>query len=323
MSRNAGQHVGRVTVVIPTYNRAALLPRAIDSVLRQTAADLCETVVVDDGSTDDTPQVIAAYGDRVRYLRQDNRGAGAARNAGIRAATTEFVAFLDSDDEWEPQKTQRQLATFRRWPEVVLVAGRSAERFADGRVVPRAVPDVPLDRPADFAPALFALNMMPTPAVMVRRRCLGETGLFCERLSRSQDYHLWTRIACRGPCVFLDALLTTYAADTPESLQRDRGAALIENLRARRMLRQELRRRPDCRRHWRDGIVRHLVAMRDRAYRDGRYAEAAWRGLESLWYQPWSRSRWEWVRLGVSLWRAAASIGPRRRSARRQPLESA
>jgi glycosyltransferase involved in cell wall biosynthesis len=301
MPQHNGQSEERVTVVIPTYNRAALLPRAIDSVLRQTRADLCDIVVVDDGSTDETLDVLTRYGDRAHCIGQANAGAGAARNTAIRASQNEFVAFLDSDDEWLPQKTEQQLAAFRRWPEVVLVAGRSIERFADGHTAPRRVPDIPLDQPTDFAPHLFHMNMMPTPAIMVRRSCLNDVGPFRTDLSRSQDYHLWTRIACRGPCVFLDAVVATYAADTPESLQRNRDVARLENLRARRMLRRELRNRPDCRKHWRDGIVRHLVAMRDQAYGEGRFLEATWRGLESFWYQPWSRPRWEWGRLFSSL----------------------
>jgi len=99
-----------VSVVIPTYNRADVLPRAVDSVLGQTVADL-ELVVVDDGSTDDTADVLASYDDdRLRYVAHEtNRGANVARNTGIEAAEGEYVAFLDSDDEWKPTKLERQL----------------------------------------------------------------------------------------------------------------------------------------------------------------------------------------------------------------------
>ncbi|WP_135823751.1 glycosyltransferase family 2 protein [Halorussus ruber] len=99
-----------VSVVIPTYNRAELLSRAIDSVLAQTYDDF-ELLVVDDGSTDDTEAVVTAYDDdRVRYLAHEtNRGANPARNTGIEAAESEFVAFLDSDDEWRPRKLEAQL----------------------------------------------------------------------------------------------------------------------------------------------------------------------------------------------------------------------
>src|SRR5262245_7829489 len=99
--RHAGSSLPAVRIVLPTYNRAALLPRAIRSVLRQTYSDF-ELIVVDDGSEDATADAIQCFADpRLRYLRlPSNRGAGAARNAGIRMARAAFIAFQDSDDEW-------------------------------------------------------------------------------------------------------------------------------------------------------------------------------------------------------------------------------
>ncbi len=298
---------GRVTVVIPSFNRAALLPRAIDSVLNQTAAGLCDIVVVDDGSTDDTGEVVASYGARIHYIRQPNSGAAAARNTAIRASNNEFVAFLDTDDEWLPDKTERQLDAMRRWPDIVLVAGRGIERFADGRTVPHRLPGIPLDQPADFAPALFDQNIMSTPSVMARRRFFEEVGLFCEDLPRSHDYHMWARLACRGSCVFLEAPVAVYAADTPDGLQRDHEAALRSNVRARYLLKRELRRRPDCRAIWRRALARKLATLRDRCYGERRYGEAARLGFVSLWYRPWSRPKWEWGRAFAALWHGVLS----------------
>ncbi len=104
-----------VSVIIPTYNRAAYLPRAIDSVIAQTFADW-EIVLVDDGSTDDTHEIIEPYarqlGDRLVYLKQGNHGSSHARNAGIEASAGQYVAFLDSDDEYLPMKLARQLELF-------------------------------------------------------------------------------------------------------------------------------------------------------------------------------------------------------------------
>lgn len=299
---------GRVSVIIPTYNRAQLLPRAIDSVLAQTVADRCDIVVVDDGSTDDTPAVAARYGDRIQYIRQPNRGAAAARNTGIRASDGEFVAFLDTDDEWRPDKTERQLEALHRWPEAVLASGRAIARYADGRTQPYAVPAIPFDRPVDLAPLLFAQNFMPTPTIMARRSALMQTGLFCEQLLRRHDYHLWVCLACCGPGVFVDALVAYFDDDTPAGLSRDRDTCMDYMLRARRLLKRELRWRPDCAAIWRRGMANTLAAMRDHAYRDGRYAAAVSYGLRSLWYAPW-RPKWEWRRL---LSAVALSVLPRR-----------
>ena len=109
-----------VSVVIPTFNRAHLIMRALQSVLTQTFT-AWETIVVDDGSTDDTETVVLSLGDsRIRYCRQpENRGPAAARNRGMREAKGEFIAFLDSDDEWFPDKLELQVARFRELPETV------------------------------------------------------------------------------------------------------------------------------------------------------------------------------------------------------------
>ena len=158
---------GRVTVVMPTYNRAKLLPRAIESALNQTAADLCDVTVVDDGSTDRTSEVVARYGSRIEYIYQDNAGLAAARNTAIRASKNEFIGFLDDDDEWAPDKIERQLEAFRRWPDVILVAGRATARFADGGTKLHVLPPVPYDQPVDFAPHLVENNFLSVPMVLV------------------------------------------------------------------------------------------------------------------------------------------------------------
>ncbi len=109
-----------VSVVIPAYNCARLLGRAIESALGQTYPNL-ECIVVDDGSTDGTPEVVTSFGDRVLALRQRNAGASAARNAGIAAARGRYIAFLDADDYWLDTKITNQIEVFRRHPELVLV----------------------------------------------------------------------------------------------------------------------------------------------------------------------------------------------------------
>lgn len=108
----------KISVIIPAYNAAAWIERAIDSVLCQSqAAD--EIIVVDDGSTDDTAQKVRSYGDRVILMPQANAGVSAARNVGIRAATSDWITFLDADDEWLPEKLKLQTAHLRRHPDLV------------------------------------------------------------------------------------------------------------------------------------------------------------------------------------------------------------
>jgi glycosyltransferase involved in cell wall biosynthesis len=297
---------GRVAVIIPTYNRAHLIGRAIGSVLSQTAADRCEIVVVDDGGADNTADVVSGFDGRVCYLRQANAGPAAARNAGIRASSSEFIAFLDADDEWLPDKIERQLGAMCGPREVLIVAGRALDRDADGALRGRPDPPVATDSPVDFAPRLFIDNFLATSTVMVRRCGLARTGLFRPDLPQSEDYELWGRLACRGTGVFLDDPLALYAAAEPGSLTRDRTALLRSNLRARTLLRRELLRRPDCRANWWAGLADCLARLRDECYRRGDFADAAWFGAGSLLCRPWPRPKWELGRLFAAAARAAA-----------------
>ena len=298
-------HNGRVTVVLPTYNRAGLARRAIESVLAQTARAVCDLVVVDDGSTDATPQVVACYADQVRYVRQSNAGVSAARNTGVRAQPNEFVAFLDSDDVWEPDKVARQLAALRRYPTAVLCAGRVMRLDAvDGTELPGTAVSVPTGCATDFAPALFEGNFLGTSTVLARSDILARVGLFRTDLRICEDYHLWVRIACRGPGVYLDQQLATYSVGSPFSLAYSPSRLLREELRARYLLRRELRGRQDCRGHWQRGLALSLSSLRDVAYREQRYGDAARHGLRALLHRPWDGARWEWARLFEATFRA-------------------
>src|ERR1700722_199396 len=106
--------IPRVSVIIPTFNRAHCIAGSIESVLAQTFQEL-EVIVVDDGSTDDTTAILERFGQRIRVIRQDNRGVSAARNAGIRVARADWIAFQDSDDMWHPEKLQTQMECLERY----------------------------------------------------------------------------------------------------------------------------------------------------------------------------------------------------------------
>lgn len=185
-----------VSVVIPTYNRADLLPSALDSVLAQTHPHL-EVLVVDDGSTDDTLRVLEGYGERIAVVRQDNAGPSAARNHGIRKTTGAFVAFLDSDDVWLPDKLARQLEVFAAHPDTGMVGGGCRYMDAEGNDlggVTRCPHVIPLE---DFQ--IFTALPGSASNAVIRRKALEEVGLFDDTLQRAEDRELWMRIAERYP----------------------------------------------------------------------------------------------------------------------------
>lgn len=129
--------MSKLSVIIPTYNRSRLVTEAIDSVLSQRCDHAIEVIVVDDGSADDTRAVLESYGDRIRYRHQPNQGMNAARNHGVRLATGDYVAFLDSDDAWLPFKAALQIAVLERLPHVGFAFSnfytwRGSDRIADG-----------------------------------------------------------------------------------------------------------------------------------------------------------------------------------------------
>jgi len=196
----------RIAAVIPTYDRAAMCEAAVRSVLAQTRpAD--ETVVVDDGSRDDTEARLAPYaGDgRIRYVKQANAGAADARNRGVREASAEWVAFLDSDDRWLPRKLEAQAAFLAAHPRVALVAssymkdeaGDLFERERHGRTG-----RVFLD--------LFIANWVRTSTVVMRRDLFLEIGGFQQKFSPCEDYDLWLKVARDHEVGYLAEPLATY-----------------------------------------------------------------------------------------------------------------
>ena len=109
----------KISVIIPTYNRAHCVCSAIDSVLKQSYKNI-EIIVVDDGSTDQTNSILKGYGDKIFYLYQNNKGVSAARNLGIKFCTADWVAFLDSDDEWLPNKIEKQIEDMKNFPHSIV-----------------------------------------------------------------------------------------------------------------------------------------------------------------------------------------------------------
>jgi glycosyltransferase involved in cell wall biosynthesis len=287
----AGSQPPRVSIVIPTRDRAALVVEAVESVLRQTFRDF-EVLVCDDGSSDDTADRIAAFGASVRFLKLDAAGRpGAPRNRGVEAARGELVAFLDDDDLWEPEKLMRQIEALERAPHADLAYTDRRILYEDGST------SAPVLRPSarrsrrllDLA---LAGEFPHLCTVLVRRRLLESIGGFDERLLTGEDLDLWlrappvTRAICvpeplvlvrrrrgslsdqSGPHAFLNAILVLerrLAAGDLSVLQRLSGRTTLSRLIA--------------------GLATACAEAGDRV-------EARKAALRSLRLAPWSRAAW-------------------------------
>jgi glycosyltransferase involved in cell wall biosynthesis len=225
-----------VSVVIPTYDRAGLLPRALDSVLAQDYPEF-EVLVVDDGSTDGTAGVVAGYGDpRIRYLRQDrNRGVAAARNRGLREARGDLIAFLDSDDEWLARKLSLQVALFAGGSRRLGLVYTGVESVAGpgGRTV-----ELPAHR-GDLHAGMLLRNLIHGGGsnAMIRASVVATVGYFDETLPAIEDYDYWLRIARFYEIDFIDEPLIRYhdQADPADGSGRlRRSLDFAANMEARR-----------------------------------------------------------------------------------------
>ncbi len=236
---------GLVSVIIPCYNRADIVSETIDSVLAQSHSNF-EIILIDDGSTDNTREVISSYDDRrIRYFYKFNGGLSAARNSGLSAARGEFIAFLDSDDVWASWKLAAQFEIFRRHPEVGLVwsdmstfasAGEIlAERhlrtyysaydivdFDSAHLPAGTLSDLISDAPsaladcpyyiADVFHHMFSGNLVHPSTAIVRRERLRKSGPFEPEITGlgAEDYHFYFRICSHGAVAFLDSPTTLY-----------------------------------------------------------------------------------------------------------------
>ena len=187
----------KVSIIIPTYNRADVLVTSIQSVLQQSYTDF-ELLIVDDGSTDNTDIVVESiHDDRIRYLKMpENKGVAAARNEGIRQAKYDYIAFQDSDDHWKPEKLEKQMACLTQKPEIGLLYCPYECQKADGSTI--LVPDhnIPSEeKQGNIYRYMLLRNSFGTPSVLLRRQCLEESGLFREALTCLEDWELFLRIA--------------------------------------------------------------------------------------------------------------------------------
>jgi glycosyltransferase involved in cell wall biosynthesis len=288
-----------VSVIIPAYNRALVIAQTLQSVVDQTYADW-ECIVVDDGSTDDTAAVVQRFVDadsRFRLIRQANANAAGARNRAVAEARGEFLAFLDSDDLFEPDKLAWQVERLRQDPSAVLVYGESIG-FSDedpargGVVFSRLV-----EKPQGPPPAGFEglLTMNPIMAPLVRTSAFNEAGGFDTSFSSAEDWDMWLSLARRGTVIHERRQAVRYRLH--EGPSGNKSAHALRNYQcARRIIAKHMRHVPLMRRaglwralrdYWRHGYLPRLLREADAATDAG----------------DWPRAR--------QLWRAAVGLDPR------------
>ena len=188
----------QVSIIIPTFNRARVLRRALQSVLNQKNVSF-EILVVDDGSTDETRAVVEEFireKDEIRYLFQSNQGVSAARNLGLRSISAPFVTFLDSDDEWLPEKLKVQLEFFNQYPDYFICQTEEIW-IRNGRRVN------PMKKHKKYGGFIFErclpLSIVSPSCVMMRREIFDQIGFFDETLPACEDYDFWLRTSARFP----------------------------------------------------------------------------------------------------------------------------
>ncbi len=192
-----------VSVIIPTYNRAWTLKKAIDSVLKQNYKNF-ELIVVDDGSTDDTEALVSEYAKSIKFVQQPNLGVSAARNKGLSISSGALITFLDSDDYWEPEKLSAQVEFFNANPNA-LICQTEEIWIRNGKRVSPKKKHKKLSGMI-FIPSL-ALCLISPSAVMMRKNLFAKVDMFDESLPACEDYDLWLRITCRYPVHLIETPL--------------------------------------------------------------------------------------------------------------------
>lgn len=205
-----------ISAIIPTYNNAAFIKDAVLSIQQQSVS-VTEIIIVDDGSTDNTEQVIQSLEGHIHYLRQQNQGPSAARNTGIKVAKGDWIAFLDADDQWTIDKLEKQIQTLHKYPELKLIAGDMSEIDIENQVLVTSVLNKHhfLEKfealngkpiPNAFI-ELLRKNFIPTGTVLIKKDALLEAGLFNDHIRYGEDLELWAKIASKHPITCLPNVL--------------------------------------------------------------------------------------------------------------------
>lgn len=277
-----------VSVVMPAYNVAWCVGRAIDSVLAQDYRNR-ELIVVNDGSTDGTHATLSGYGNAIAVIDQENRGMSAARNAAIRASRGTYVAFLDADDWWLPQKLSRQIALMQNRSDIGFCSTAARVEDVQGQLL-----NLWRCHPAgtQILTTLFAENAAISggcSAVVVRRELFDRVGLFDESLRGFEDPDLWIRLAAVTGYACIDetlAIILRREKSVSRNLDNMRVAALRSMRKNRALLPMRLRGS-----FWRQCLAGVYTDYAKPAYRAGRFGLAYADTLRALMLSPLGRGR--------------------------------
>lgn len=209
----------KITVVVGTYNHGKYVGQCVKSILDQTYTNL-ELIVIDDGSTDNTREVLKPYADSIRYVYQENLGRAAAKNHGIELAASDWIAIVGADDLWEPDKLARQVAAIEKYPQIDLISTNSstfndegvvAENFFDKMRLMFEVPAITDGSIRVFSERLFPLfiveNFINESSVLVRKKCFMTEGLYDSFFKRCQDRDMWMRLSRKYTFACIDEVL--------------------------------------------------------------------------------------------------------------------
>lgn len=261
-----------VSVVIPTYNYGRYVTEAVKSALAQTLPPM-EIIVVDDGSTDDTAVRLAPYMQRIQYIYQENRGLPTARNTGIRKATGEWIALLDADDVWHPQKLEVQLRAVEDLNGVALIGSPSAPMLEEPLPVPKVYELTVRD---------FVLSSRTgTTGALIRRSSFETVGYFDETLRSVEDRDMWLRLAARFRCVLVDSQCWWYR---PHPGQMNRNAdRMFANY--KEVLRKFFSEHPEHHRLRRQAMAYLFFDAAWPYFEEGRRSKAVYSLARSFWYR--------------------------------------
>lgn len=248
----------KVSVIIPTYNRADLVGEAVQSVLAQTLADL-ELIVVDDGSIDDTTAVLAAFTNpRLRVIRQANQGISGALNTGFAAASGEYAIMLGSDDRFLPSCLSRLVEVADSRPDAVLAHGRAQAIDRQGKLLEQVTGNLE-PFPGQILRSILYGDFVSTIAALIRRDALDRVGLFDTTLYGNEDWDMWIRLARHGSFVFVDEVLAQFRIH-PTRFTASRGDRMARLLASRVQILDKAFARPD--------LPSDALAIRPIAYRN-------------------------------------------------------